>query len=76
MDHNQTVWKEAREPNYQSILLPRLSEVKELRVRDGEICAICRASWEESEAVVRLPCNHAFCKDCILSWTEHKPPGE
>ena len=30
-------------------------------------CAVC---YEDIEQEVVLPCNHSFCKDCILNWSK------
>ena len=35
-------------------------------------CAICRNNWELTDKLSKLPCNHAFHKECIDNWWEHR----
>eukprot|EP00937_MAST-01D_sp_MAST-1D-sp2_P005857 g5857.t1 len=35
-------------------------------------CAICLDDWSVSDNVTRLPCQHTFCRDCIVTWLRHK----
>ncbi|GJQ14521.1 hypothetical protein GpartN1_g6312.t1 [Galdieria partita] len=33
-------------------------------------CSVCKEAFAENSEVVRLPCKHVFCKDCIYPWLE------
>jgi len=35
---------------------------------EEESCPICLGSWEKSETISVLPCNHHFHVDCIVTW--------
>jgi len=37
----------------------------------NECCSICLGHYEEGEVLVRLPCNHLFHEECVLSWTSN-----
>lgn len=32
-------------------------------------CSICLCEYEDGENIVRLPCNHVYHEDCVMSWT-------
>jgi len=36
-------------------------------------CAICLCEFQPHDSVTKLPCSHAFCPPCIVTWlTEHR----
>ena len=46
--------------------------LKKLSVECCEDCAICQDSFSSmlGEEVVRLPCDHFFCEDCVTQWLQ------
>lgn len=36
----------------------------------SDTCAICLTNFTNEEVAIPQTCNHAFCKDCLESWTK------
>lgn len=45
---------------------------KKLKIKDGEICAICYESLNSDPSSVLYECNHIFHNGCIQRWFRHK----
>lgn len=39
--------------------------VKEENLRE---CSVCKEEFEEATEVVKMPCNHLFHQECLLTW--------
>ena len=37
-----------------------------------EGCSICISDVEINKLMIRLDCNHVFCRECIIKWFEKK----
>ena len=37
-----------------------------------EGCTICISDVEINKLMIRLDCNHVFCRECIIKWFEKK----
>ncbi|GFH46139.1 hypothetical protein CTEN210_02613 [Chaetoceros tenuissimus] len=54
-------------------IINRMPEIK-ANVHDihcavkGKQCEICLEEWDDSTILRKLPCGHAFCKECIDYW--------
>ena len=35
---------------------------------DAPTCPICQQEYKPNRRVVRLPCQHMFCRDCVYKW--------
>ena len=35
---------------------------------DATTCGICLQNYRTNRRVVRLPCGHVFCRDCVYRW--------
>mmetsp|Transcript_17475 Transcript_17475/g.25673 ORF Transcript_17475/g.25673 Transcript_17475/m.25673 type:complete len:419 (+) Transcript_17475:260-1516(+) len=51
-------------------LLDRLEEfaLEPAQVQASSSCVICMEDWSVGDKAVRLPCNHLFHKDCVVTW--------
>lgn len=81
---NDAAWQEATEaaldPNVESrprpatpetiAALPRTTatEIKDQKI-DAD-CLICLGPHEDDEALIQLPCDHAYHEKCVVSWLE------
>ena len=37
-------------------------------VGEKTMCLICHENYKDGDLIVRLHCNHIFCKNCLFTW--------
>lgn len=47
------------------------NEQKKVAFEEVPHCSICLGEYEEGEELLKLPCNHVYHDECILSWTSN-----
>jgi len=74
-------WDDANDPNGDVVPRPatqaaidslQTMKYATVKVDDDAQCTVCCEQFKDEQLVVRLPCNHIFCKgECILEWLKN-----
>ncbi|OQR92343.1 hypothetical protein ACHHYP_03833 [Achlya hypogyna] len=56
-----------------ALVSPSSSMEEETSSRPEDACAICLCECEDSETLLKMPCQHVFHEECVVRWLEKTP---
>ena len=60
-----------QEENLEKLVVTVYSETQAAissAVGEKTMCLICHENYKDGDLIVRLHCNHIFCKNCLFTW--------